>query len=102
MFQGVSCESGENKPTGQSVLVPGEGIGGVCVGVGGGLRGLWVRGTPDYNRSSILSLPLHMFVVTVNDVAFAMLGDVRSWAPGDVLFALRVVSCCCRRRLRSR
>lgn len=37
----------------------------VCVGVGGGLRGLWVRGTPDYNRSSILSLPLHMFVVTV-------------------------------------
>ena len=65
MFQGVSCQSGENKPTGQSVLVPGEGIGGVCVGVGGGLRGLWVRGTPDYNRSSILSLPLHMFVVTV-------------------------------------
>ena len=35
------------------------------MGVGGGLRGLWVRGTPDYNRSSILSLPLHMFVVTV-------------------------------------
>lgn len=64
MFQGVSCESGENKRT-DRVLIPGEGIGGVCVGVGGGLRGLWVRGTPDYNRSSILSLPLHMFVVTV-------------------------------------
>lgn len=42
MFQGVSCESGENKPTGQSVLVPDEGIGGVCVGVGvggGGVEG---------------------------------------------------------------
>lgn len=44
---------------------PVKALGGCVCGCGGELRGPWVRGTPDYNRSSILSLPLHMLVVTV-------------------------------------
>ena len=70
-------------------MVPGEGIGGVCVGVGGGLRGLWVRGTPDYNRSSILSLPLHMFVVTV----LTTLPSLCLAMPGAGLLAMFSVLC---------